>query len=375
MKNIKNKAQAEKRQAEEQKLQQDLYVEHLMKQVEKLRKQIALYEVQTLAQTKDKEAARDALAEQEQEQEVKERNQLLLTKEAAVAKLISTIERNQATISMYNKKIEQIRASTGSFDCVRMSVCVREQHEDLGPLEIAVRALNKQLEELGAEKEKHQSWLWQQGELVRLRQEKQAQSSATQTLNTQLTILQQRNIRNKSEIEQEERGLVELERESKVLRLEMEKLNSLLKEKTQLKQELEQSNSLMEKSFIHTLKGVCRDTAASREAPGGKKLLMNSLEEAERQIMLWERKIQLAKETRLAVESEVGKGVMHSIKAEIHCKERHYNQLLKQREMMLREMEAAVTRRENIHNTRQPSEHTAEPSTQHLSDTQASRGV
>ncbi|GAA6068889.1 coiled-coil domain-containing protein 40 isoform X1 [Tachysurus ichikawai] len=361
MKNIKNKAQAEKRQAEEQKLQQDLYVEHLMKQVEKLRKQIALYEVQTLAQTKDKEAARDALAEQEQEQEVKERNQLLLTKEAAVAKLISTIERNQATISMYNKKIEQIRASTG--------------HEDLGPLEIAVRALNKQLEELGAEKEKHQSWLWQQGELVRLRQEKQAQSSATQTLNTQLTILQQRNIRNKSEIEQEERGLVELERESKVLRLEMEKLNSLLKEKTQLKQELEQSNSLMEKSFIHTLKGVCRDTAASREAPGGKKLLMNSLEEAERQIMLWERKIQLAKETRLAVESEVGKGVMHSIKAEIHCKERHYNQLLKQREMMLREMEAAVTRRENIHNTRQPSEHTAEPSTQHLSDTQASRGV
>ncbi|XP_060736400.1 coiled-coil domain-containing protein 40 [Tachysurus vachellii] len=554
MKNTKNKAQAEKRQAEEQKLQQDLYVERLIKQVEKLREQIALYEVQTLAQTKDKEAARDALAEAqleldsivvekkqilqqldssmiemkrrdeayttmqealrsanhelraldtelegfnrsitqeqeknevltvmvnraelnrdtyrklltqigtkkealqklcttytrtlqeteksltsvttecsvrqseltiltkqiekeacvrmeleekimrkmqeqlthdssakhthhltmtimaqhrekegqlakvkgdsaavtlevsevalrlealsrlqlEQEQEVKERNQLLLTKEAAVTKLISTIERNQATISMYNKKIEQIRASTG--------------HEDLGPLEIEVRALNKQLEELGAEKkEQHQSWLWQQGELVRLRQEKQAQSSATQTLNTQLTILQQRNIRNKSEIEQEERGLVELERESKVLRLDMEKLNSLLNQKAQLKQELEQSNSLMEKSFIQTLKDAERESVEMQlrleKLQEEKKQLLNSLEEAERQIMLWERKIQLAKETRLAVESEVGKGDMPTIKAEIHRKERHYNQLLKQREMMLREMEAAVARRENI---------------------------
>ncbi|KAG7327041.1 hypothetical protein KOW79_010442 [Hemibagrus wyckioides] len=56
------------------------------------------------------------------------------------------------------------------------------------------------------------------------------------------------------EIEQEERGLVELERHFKALRLDMEKLNLLLNQNTQLKQELEQSNILMENSFIHTLK-------------------------------------------------------------------------------------------------------------------------
>ncbi|XP_047677477.1 coiled-coil domain-containing protein 40-like isoform X2 [Tachysurus fulvidraco] len=79
IKNTKNKAQAEKRQAEEQKLQQDLYVEHLMKQVEKLREQITLYEVQTLTQTKDKEAARDALAEAQLELDsiVVEKKQIL----------------------------------------------------------------------------------------------------------------------------------------------------------------------------------------------------------------------------------------------------------------------------------------------------------
>ena len=39
-----------------------------------------------------------------------------------------------------------------------------------------------------------------------------------------------------------------------------------------------------------------------------KQRLLNSLIEAERQIMLWEKKTQLAKETREAVDSDVGQG-------------------------------------------------------------------
>ena len=39
-----------------------------------------------------------------------------------------------------------------------------------------------------------------------------------------------------------------------------------------------------------------------------KERLLNSLIEAERQIMLWEKKTQLAKETREAVDSDVGQG-------------------------------------------------------------------
>ncbi|KAK3575399.1 hypothetical protein QTP86_025805 [Hemibagrus guttatus] len=275
----------------------------------------------------------------ELEQEVMERNQLFSTNEAAVAKLITTVERKQATINMCNKKIEQIRASTG--------------HEDLGPLEIEVKTLNKRLEELEAEmKEQQQLWLRQQGELVRLNQEKQAQSSATLLLKSQLTIMQQKNLRTKSEIEQEERGLVELERHSKALRLDMEKLNLLLNQNTQLKQELEQSNILMENNFIHTLKDAERGSVETQmhleKLQEEKERLLNSLVEAERQIMLWERKTQLARETRLAVDSEVGKGDINTMKTEIHRMENHYSQLLKQREKMLREMEAAVVRRESI---------------------------
>ena len=38
-----------------------------------------------------------------------------------------------------------------------------------------------------------------------------------------------------------------------------------------------------------------------------KERLLNSLVEAERQIMLWEKKTQLARETKAAVDSEVSK--------------------------------------------------------------------
>jgi len=41
-----------------------------------------------------------------------------------------------------------------------------------------------------------------------------------------------------------------------------------------------------------------------------KERLLNNLIEAERQIMLWEKKTQLAKETRDAVDTDVGQGEM-----------------------------------------------------------------
>ena len=63
-----------------------------------------------------------------------------------------------------------------------------------------------------------------------------------------------------------------------------------------------------------------------------------------RQIMLWEKKTQLARETRAAVDSEVGQGEVRAMKAEIHRMQVRYTQLMKQQEKMIQEMEKAVSR-------------------------------
>ncbi|KAK2889086.1 hypothetical protein Q8A67_014461 [Cirrhinus molitorella] len=275
----------------------------------------------------------------ELEQEMSQRHLLMSSREAEIAKQVTDIERKQATISIYNKKIKDIVSSTG--------------HEDLGPLEIHAATLSKKLEEVGAEiKEQQQLWLWQQGELVRFTQEKQAHSSSVQTLRTQFTILQQSKIRRESEMEQDQREQADLEKQIKALMADMIKLNSLLSKNSDLNQVLQQSNSLMETEFRQRLKEAERDSVETQlkleRLNEEKERLINSLVEAERQIMLWEKRTQLIRETRSAINSDIGQGDIRTMRAEIHRMEVRYAQLMKQQERLLRDMESVVARRETI---------------------------
>lgn len=60
--------------------------------------------------------------------------------------------------------------------------------------------------------------------------------------------------------------------------------------------------------------------------------------------MLWEKKTQLARETRAAVDSEIGQGEISAMRAEIHRMEVRYAQLMRQQEKMIQDMEKAVSR-------------------------------
>ena len=80
--------------------------------------------------------------------------------------------------------------------------------------------------------------------------------------------------------------------------------------------------------------------------------------------MFWERKIQLAKEMKSAVDSETGQGEIRAMKSEIHRMQVRqfsiillflisfpkvrYEQLLRQQEKLIRDMESSVSRRETI---------------------------
>ena len=64
--------------------------------------------------------------------------------------------------------------------------------------------------------------------------------------------------------------------------------------------------------------------------------------------MLWEKKTQLAREARNAVDSEVGQGEIHAMKAEIHRMEVRLAQLMRQQEKMIQDMEKSVFKRECI---------------------------
>ncbi|KAJ8414223.1 hypothetical protein AAFF_G00050930 [Aldrovandia affinis] len=275
----------------------------------------------------------------ELEQQMKGQHELLSRNEAEISKQITVMERKQATITVYNNKIEQINADTG--------------HKDLGVLEVRVNKLTKELEEVGSEmKEQKQYWLRQQEELVRLNRERQDQSATLLALQTRLTILQQKKVRREGEIQLECQELAEVDRHMNGLMLDLVKLNTLLSKNSHQHQALEQSNTLMENDFLHRLKEAERESIMMQmkleSIQEEKERLLSLLVETERQVMLWEKKTQLARESQLAVNSEIGQGDIQSMKAEIHRMEVRYGQLMKQQGRLLNEMEAMVARRGTI---------------------------
>ncbi|XP_029295682.1 coiled-coil domain-containing protein 40, partial [Cottoperca gobio] len=266
-------------------------------------------------------------------------NKLLTSNRTKMSSLVTLIGQNQASIANYNKNIYQIAASTG--------------HEDLSPLQIKVEAILSQIEELAANiKSDQHLWMRRQGTLVGLTQEIEANSKDMLTLQTEYTAMQLKKIRLESQIEVEHREETELDKNAKMLRGDLLKLNTLLSKNGQLSQALEQENALMETDFLHRLKEAERESIEMQmkheKTQEEKERLLNSLVEAERQIMLWEKKTQLVKETRSAVDSEVGQGDIQIMKSEIHRMEVRLNQLMKQQERLLRESEATVARRETI---------------------------
>ncbi|XP_068119380.1 coiled-coil domain-containing protein 40 [Hyperolius riggenbachi] len=275
----------------------------------------------------------------ELDKKIQATNELISRSQSEIAKRTIAIERKQSTINLYSKQIESTLAQIGG--------------KELGPLEIHITALTKQIEECNSEiVAVQQYWLRLQTEMVQLTRQREEQDSAVEMLKKELTILQQRKIRTENEIEQEKRERKDIEHHMRNLKNDMLRLNILLSKNISSKKELEQHNQLMESEFMRSLREAERESIEMQENLGAiqeeKERLLTSLVEAEHQIMLWEKKIQLAKEMRKAVDSEAGQGEIRAMKAEIHRMQVRYTQLMKQQEKMIREMEAVVTRRETI---------------------------
>ncbi|KAM3622956.1 uncharacterized protein V6R79_005365 [Siganus canaliculatus] len=272
------------------------------------------------------------------DKEVAKCNTLLKSDEAKMSSLKATIKQKQAAIASYNKKIHEIAAKTG--------------HEDMSPLEIKQRGLKSQIEELDTNiNSDKQLWMKQQGILVGLTQEIEANSKDMLKLQAKYTGLRQKKIRLESLIEAEHREETELEKNSKVLKKDLLKLNMLLSKNRQLSLALEQENSWMETDFLCKLKEAEQESIEMQmkleKTEEEKDRLLNCLVETERQIHLWEKKIQLLKETRLVVDSS-GNQEIQVMKTEIHRMEVRLSVLMKQRERLLRESEATVARRETL---------------------------
>ena len=75
---------------------------------------------------------------------------------------------------------------------------------------------------------------------------------------------------------------------------------------------------------------------------------MHDIIESERLVMLWEKKIQLAKETAEALNPNIGAAETKALGKEIQRLKAQLVQMRKQQELLILELERAVGRRESV---------------------------
>ncbi|XP_028395247.1 coiled-coil domain-containing protein 40-like [Dendronephthya gigantea] len=272
-------------------------------------------------------------------EEIRKKNETAATIENDIVKKNAVIERKQNMVDQFNKKIDVLKNKDGG--------------QQLGPLELQISTLQKQVESSNNEIiELQQFWLRNQSELVKTVQRVGQQSEEIKSLKKQNTILLHKKQRTEGDIQHHLSEMKDIERNIRNMQNEMTKLNTLITNERGLKNNLEQSNILMEDEFIRTLKEAERESVELQSNIDGmkeeKERLLNSLVEAERQIMLWEKKTQLAREARATVDDDYGHGEIKAMKAEIHRMQVRHSQLMKQQEKMIQNMERSVTKREFI---------------------------
>ncbi|NWW39339.1 CCD40 protein, partial [Panurus biarmicus] len=277
----------------------------------------------------------------EVDNEIKHLNELIACQENEIAKSRLVADKKGGIICLYNKKLEMLLAQQGG--------------QELGPLEIEINQLNRQIEECNSEVMRLQKyWLSEQKELVKLTREREEQKSSLDTLQKQIIIMQQRKLRVEHEIQQEIKEQKDVERHMKNMSNDLIKLNMLINKNNSSVEELQNGKIVTENEFVQSLKAAEKESVEMQERHSQlteeKERLLNSLVEAEHQILLWEKKIQLAKEMRETTDALLGHGEIHDMKTEIRRMQVRYGQLLKQQEMLIRAMEACVSHRETITN-------------------------
>lgn len=273
------------------------------------------------------------------QKEIEDKNRIISKSEQEIRQRVLIIEHKQGQIDLYNKKIEYLIEKAGGVE--------------LGPLELEEKNLAKEIEDLLLKiMELEQKWLREQNELVRLIKLGQNNTKELRNQKDNFIVLTTKKMRIESKIEAENTNIKNLNKNLDNLRLQSEKFNKYIFRENETKVSMEKQFELTTNDFIENLKMAEVETNKMQnkleEIKVEKEKLIRDLIETDEQIMVWEKRIQIAKEMKAAVDSETGQGEIKEMKFEIHRMKVRYSDLMKQQEKLIREMEATVMRRDSI---------------------------
>jgi len=266
------------------------------------------------------------------EKEVK-RNEDLINKNLA------EIQKKQLEVDKLNKQLGELSSSDKQASAVPLVAKKNNIEKEIGETEDQIENIKKE-------------WISNQTKFVTNQHTLQENQSSNDQYKTKRIILEQKKMRLNQNFSAQEKQIRELEIALKNLDFDMNKLNDTFSNNLDKQKNLKNENFNLENEFVQKLKELENDSIKLenniQNLKEEKADVLAEIVEAERQILLWERKIQLEKEMQDTLDPNIGQSEIVAMKQEIHRMELRYQQLKKKQEQMIKEMERAVFKRETI---------------------------
>jgi len=247
-------------------------------------------------------------------EDLSEREGLIEQYEQEIRKRHHQIEKKQLYVDRLNREYDEKRtkleAEAGDADVS-------------GPQEAKLKHMKKTITDLTKEcADMQKDWIQKQTQLLSISADTDRLKGSVNDQRNRKMVLEQKKIRIEGQLESQTKEIKELDNSMKHLRFDMDRMNSAVVKNDTKSAELQNSNQMMETEFVQKLKEI-ESKCHSMEGNIGrvreeKTDMSQEILEAERQVLLWERKITLEKEMQEALDPNVGQADSSAMKKEIH---------------------------------------------------------
>lgn len=263
-----------------------------------------------------------------------------------IAKYESLVKSNH---DAHEKKMHEIAKFNREHDKAQKAGDLHSR----GPSEATLAQLKTETQEMRRERKRLE------GEFIKLQTlavereiQCQALSERISGLKCRETVLSQKNMRLNASYAVHLKEIKTLQASLKRYEQDMNKLNDFLALFGQRAGALKNENLNINSEFVEKLKAL--ETASAKlevevdRLREGKAELLQEVTECERQIMLWERKIQLEREMQETLDPNVGQQEIQALRKDLHLKELRLAEIKKEQDQLVVEIDRVVQKRDII---------------------------
>lgn len=252
--------------------------------------------------------------------EKEEKEKLISKKEEAIRNSLDEHEKKMHDVAKFNRLHEKAKQNQDTYN--------------KGPSESRVAELKKEKLELGRMTKKLEGeFIRKQSQLISKEIKCSDISESIVTFRRKEIVLEQKKIRLDREYQEHLKEIKNFQTSLKNYEKEMNKLNDFLALFFDKKAVLENKNKNINKDFKEKLKEIEQLSGQLEvqidQLRENKAELLGQITECERQIFLWERKIQLEKEMQEALNPNIAKEELKLLKKELHIMNLKFNDIKK----------------------------------------------